>query len=90
MRPLIHLSQAARADFLDDAIVAEGLADHVRMAGILRRGLQSINVPVTLTVQARVQGAIHLTHAALADEDGGFIRAEAGYQGPAPQLSVGV
>ena len=50
----IHLPHATGADFLDDAIVPEGLADHVRMAGILRRGLQRVNVPVSLTVQAGV------------------------------------
>ena len=46
---LIYFSHATCADFLDDAIVAEGLADHGRLAGILRRGLQRVNVPVTRT-----------------------------------------
>ena len=30
------------------------LANHARMADILRRGLQSVNVPVSLTVEAGV------------------------------------
>ena len=47
---LIDLSHATGADLLDDAIVAEGLADHVRLAGILRRGFQRGNVPVSSLV----------------------------------------
>ena len=68
--PLYASLRAPRADFLDGAIVAEGLADHVRMPGILRRSLQSVNVP----------GAsfVHFTHPTCTELGLDLVRAEAG------------
>ena len=42
---LIHLAHAARADLFDDAIVAEGLADHelLPVGAILRPACRPVN-----------------------------------------------